>query len=1455
MLAAAAASPSQPAQNAVPDGGDPSQLDARTYRAVEMARRASISRPLSSRDGRRCDYSLADVALPPAVGSRVVSAQQERGLRLHSADPGPDAVEADGEADKERAMAWRRGLELHVVDMLRQVRLEPETLRRLLQVVGVLMIQQQENRDRRESKFEIKPSLEEASNLHTAAASISLKGPMARRILQGLHRVACAMGEDVYERVRSVMQRSVTRGALSLEANAVRLESVFKLELRRQVTVDSVLERMAATNGSTLSVTQAEGATTTNGSGAGASSTNGSQEPTRIRARSAPPASTTRRERVTSAHAFKMKALERILDAEWDREAKRASSDTNRRDSVATASALEAEEAALVHDKVTGFLYHRSRENFPFWREPPENALSREETARVLRAAISALLGLPMFSAGLSIEQLLEVLRSMKWRYLQRGQRACEEGQEIHEMLVLVEGSVAISTSSSEPQVPDSKDPGSDGNWDIAGKCAQADPVDMNGDPPPDTVPVAAPACVGELGMVRPGERWPYTLTATSPVNLLSLSRQTFEAQLLRMFASGKSKDALALSSPPPPQVTHPQPPAERPVSSPGMFVGGRRKTQVVSSLMSPANVIKVEEQVARSHRHREEALRMGATGGAATSDVCSADTSAPESETLLSLDDNQRDTTTAPTEHSRRSVATAKKKNPFQYYPSFSQSDDPSAAGDVTRLFRLKWAQPIAFEMQSDLEAVRDEWAPPFPDTSAFVDFLAPSSMSAIRILFDKPNLLSMASLHAVCRHHPFLDGAYVLGADKKRRTNPSAPSSPVKAGSDDADDVNAGDGALSSIAPMVSVPSDQKKVEELSLAQFSETRKKMPQGRSNSMTLRSMPSARSLALSPTVSGRNALLEPFAGSTFVLESSFQAGGAAARQPERGIPEQESGSEDSDSNSDDSGRDDASIALGVRRGSSPHRRGTATLTPRTTNDPASATKDTSNDDTAATMARKKTLDGLLQTGPLSKRMSKLVAAETAKQAIIQRHLQVTSDQKSPTTAAQSERNSSSQTKTEHATQPKPDEQQINSHAPLPLRVDLQKRMDTVLSSLRMRARAKLALVLKYTHADHYDRFPPAVVLWEQALRYVSQREDVLAALRVFEMVASDPRRHFRSLSTHRLREQKERDALFGRLNTATNVCREALEELRARCGDDLYLDDRLYRDKMQKDYTEMLFEVEQERLRAIYRGVKPGNSLTEADSATSAANGGGGEDEDDDERRRDGEDSDVAHELRVPELSGDNEANSSMRKGATSVQVRIPSVHRELPATSKSPHRSTVWRSMTASSDSYNSNQDALPSGVVAVEGSDAAASRARYSLQTPQESIYISIGDQLLSEQERARKEQRRTAAESSRGPEDTDKPTKAPLLPAKPTGVRGAMSHRMAAQVQAQRQAELEALTRKLGSSRPETPHPPQTPKFQQVAGGKDSGELRSSEGINNTQDDKSALRQLLRAFVYKN
>ncbi|RHY27061.1 hypothetical protein DYB32_007075 [Aphanomyces invadans] len=98
--------------------------------------------------------------------------------------------------------------------------------------------------------------------------------------------------------------------------------------------------------------------------------------------------------------------------------------------------------------------------------------------------------------------------------------------------------------------------------------------------------------------------------------------------------------------------------------------------------------------------------------------------------------------------------------------------------------------------------------------------------------------------------------------------------------------------------------------------------------------------------------------------------------------------------------------------------------------------------------------------------------------------------------------------------------------------PCPWRINLQQRMEAVLSALQLSARKKLAVVMKYTSLKHSANLEAALDLWEK----VGERIVVVAF-----MARSD----------------------------------------------------RSYADKMQHDYTELLYELEQVRLRVYFGGVHP----------------------------------------------------------------------------------------------------------------------------------------------------------------------------------------------------------------------------------------------------------------------
>ncbi|KAK1943178.1 Coiled-coil domain-containing protein 87 [Phytophthora citrophthora] len=344
-------------------------------------------------------------------------------------------------------------------------------------------------------------------------------------------------------------------------------------------------------------------------------------------------------------------------------------------------------------------------------------------------------------------------------------------------------------------------------------------------------------------------------------------------------------------------------------------------------------------------------------------------------------------------------------------------------------------------------------------------------------------------------------------------------------------------------------------------------------------------------------------------------------------------------------------------------------------------------------ETTSTQARKSALNILLARQSTAKmaRHSKLLDKETAEQILIQKHFADSSSLKglsSPSNRRQSVR-------PQLSLPTNPELHPSHSHAPLPLRVDLQRRMDSVLNDLLLPPKTKLDLVLKYTHADYYDQFPMAVQLWERVQGAITWRERIMKSLWDFELLASDPRRHFRSISTHRLREEKERDVLFYKLNQASNACLDSMDELWRCCGDTVCLGERSYRDKMKKDYTELLYEVEQERLRIIYDGVRP-HVAPAVDE----------------------------NEVGVDSLSGGRPSSGRML-----INVKMPTVGVNPPSLARRhPLNKKDGISPKISPGNNQGETTTSTSPQFAIDGANADPTSTRFSLITPRESIFIPI-------------------------------------------------------------------------------------------------------------------------------
>ena len=164
--------------------------------------------------------------------------------------------------------------------------------------------------------------------------------------------------------------------------------------------------------------------------------------------------------------------------------------------------------------------------------------------------------------------------------------------------------------------------------------------------------------------------------------------------------------------------------------------------------------------------------------------------------------------------------------------------------------------------------------------------------------------------------------------------------------------------------------------------------------------------------------------------------------------------------------------------------------------------------------------------------------------------------------------------------------------------PVPLRADLQERMEVVFNSLCMNASDKLRIVLKYTNRAYSPMLEGALKLWEAASISILEREKILEKIRQFEMDASDPRRHFNTISTKRLSEAKERRVLDLAFAKVSKTCREQLLDLSTDYGDDLMYHNHIYLEKMKIDYVQTLHEIEELRYRRFIQKRLEGTKAT-----------------------------------------------------------------------------------------------------------------------------------------------------------------------------------------------------------------------------------------------------------------
>lgn len=1329
------------------------------------------------RDARRHDFELMPVALVSSKQQRKASASSSSNRSKgdgNSASVGSPDSSADSGGDAACTAAWRGQLQLHVVHLLQRLRARPSLLQDFLLVNYEDEVEESARRwlsseAHAESEDESDDDEGEGDESGSASGRHSVAERLQRRervrkkrvgknfaklrfVFSQLHRAAVVLGEQLFGQVRSMVRRSVASGVLNSEANLVRLESIYKLELRRHVTIEKLLNSVKAQEAErrrkkrrkkrdeqhvrAQTLRRQSKAAAAQGSSTGAEVVDTSAQPVSQPYQSFWDSQHTETEPVKSVHFFRMHALERVLAAER----RHPGSLFQHQSSFATGTAphrlVSEQTEELIHEKLMAFIYNKSRETFPVWKEPPESTFTREETLRQLKRLLPILMTAPLFG-GLSVEQLIEFARVTKWRTHSLGAKVLTQGVVVEELVVVMDGKLEMKPQSpssySEPTERATEQHESASLYDAEIKRAN--------------LPFGAVSThFGELGMLSKTEVWKTTLYAkSSSVKTLVLSRVAFDTVLQKLFGGAKGRQVALLGA-------QPQRPSSSPASSARGLAGissVRPLTAVAQERVVALSTQVPEQLVLQSQGTRTESLPSTQTHGEVASKASrgvtthhgTSDGSQMNSDALAA---QRRAGTSAAAPMSRRPYS----GTAIQHYPSFAAPTavDPASGSVSAHVLRLKWAQPIAFQMEPLDALVANEWAPAFPHTSAMVDFLSPSSLASACLLFEKKSVLVKDNLRSVCFHHQFLGSTY------RPPSSDDVVSSSVKG----SDRVDVGSTAATGSDPQAaSSAAGQQSASEngqMTLSQFSEARRASGASRRRLHVSTSMHNLASPPSSSTFTVMKLGQMPFSRSSFVSEKSFYPDRRGILEHTRLSPNNEdddSGSSEGDDGGGDDDDDDDELVDATRQ------------------DSASPTDARDEDDAdQATRARKLALDSLmLSISTDSPRKSTQLDKDTAQEIIVKKYLRAANAHDAAAAAAEtSPARSPRRTGVHHPVLSSAAPNGINAgvhnaHAPLPLRVELQRRMEVVLAALKMKPKAKLDLVLKYTHADHYDRFQMAVVLWEQALHYITKRETALANLWKFELVASDPRRHFRSLSTHRLTEQKERDALFFQLNYTTDVCREALAELEKQCGDRVFFDDRTYAEKMKKDYTELLFDVEQERLRMIYNGVQPS-------VASNTENRSGSQ----------GTPATPVPPGRLGDAFAHPETPSRRRKsfgdGRLVSTTSLPSERRR--------HRSSNNNDDDEGEEIMNDEQP--PSQAEFGLAGSTAINGARNRLANPQESIYVCI----------AEREEQRTALAKQQEQELEEKGRR--------RRSSAAANHRMALQVKLQRQTELDELTRRL-------------------------------------------------------
>ncbi|XP_053575230.1 coiled-coil domain-containing protein 87 [Bombina bombina] len=149
----------------------------------------------------------------------------------------------------------------------------------------------------------------------------------------------------------------------------------------------------------------------------------------------------------------------------------------------------------------------------------------------------------------------------------------------------------------------------------------------------------------------------------------------------------------------------------------------------------------------------------------------------------------------------------------------------------------------------------------------------------------------------------------------------------------------------------------------------------------------------------------------------------------------------------------------------------------------------------------------------------------------------------------------------------------------------------QKRINAVWDILHIPHEQQLDMAVKYCSNEYQDLLPEALKKWEKASALIQKREELLAKLEIFEREASDPNRFFQKgyegTGMARLKESRERAKLHSLLAQMEPKILQVLIVIKKLYNDTVSFQGRPYAEKMQRDKTEMLYWLQQNRRKTL----------------------------------------------------------------------------------------------------------------------------------------------------------------------------------------------------------------------------------------------------------------------------